>query len=471
MSKYIDFAYKLIGLCEKRDFENLRIITNEAEDYFLATKEYEKLIKIHLEILSQMNSIGDIDNIIEYLLRFLVFYEDLNYDKARTHYLSIQGYLSYILCDYQSALKSGEEAYEEAQKNNKLIPKAVAICNLAMLHVKLEEFDVAMAMVNEVEADCGQYGLKEWYFYSSLLTTKALCYINSGELDKALKSLEDIKTTESYQSSVLEQMEYDHHMGQYYYLIEDYERALEFYKRAIRVAENKNIFYDFKDMYSGIAKVLFKLEFIEESDIYKEKADEMTRDTIEKANNSIVQKANLAIEIEQKIKVAKAKEKYHKNRQVLNIQKFDELTELLNREYILNELNESFKSSEVDALPKLLVLDIENMNTIISATSPIYGDKFIYEVSKVIKSNVDEYIIGRLDINQFLIVYSLVDIITFEDEVKWLITNLNKTSVEMSDTLYNIEFSYKTIDVSKLMVEQQLEELDIYKLFEELNMD
>lgn len=464
MSKYIDYAYKIIQLCEKRDMKNLRLLISEAEEYFLETKEYEKIIRIHLELHSQMEYIGNIEYIIEYLLRFLIFYEDLDFDKGRDHYLSTQGYLNYILCDYQSALKSAEEALEEAKVNNNIISKYATMSNIAMLYVKMEDYETAMEKIDEAVSTLGEFGLKEWYFYTSLLLSRSQCYMHFGEFDKAISDLRDVTKTDSYDSSTLQKMEYDHVMGRYTYLTGDYERSLEFYKRSISVAEKKNIFYEFKDLYYGIAKVLFKLEFIEESDIYKEKADDMTRENIDQANQSAIQKANLAIEIDQKIKDANTKDKYNKNRPVLNTQKFDELTEVLNKDYILRELNESYRNMELEALPKLLILNIENMKTIIKETTPIYGDKFIYEVSKVIKRNVDDYTIGRLDVSRFIIVYSLVDNTIFKDEVKWLLTNLSETTIDISDTKYNIEISHTIIDLCKHVKEEQLQEFDIYTI-------
>lgn len=463
MSKYIDYATKLIHYCENREMDKLKALIAEAEEYFLVTKEYEKIIRLHLEIHSQMEYIGEVDYIIEYLVRFTAFYEDLNIDKGRDHYLSTQGYLNMLLCEYQKALEFAELAFIEATKNNNPISKTVLQNNIAMLYIKLEDFDEALNRVGKAEELIEKYGFQDWYFQGSLLFSQAEAYIMLGRFEEAKSALEAIPETETFQLSVIQKMEYNHVMGIYYYYREEYEKALEYYRSAISVAEQKNVFYEFKKMYLGIAKVLFKLEYIEESDIYKEKADEITKETISQANRSVVQKAKLVIEFDEKIKEAKRLQEYEDNDNRLNTDKYDELTELLNKTYLFNQLNESFKNTKDKDLPKLLLIEITNISNIMSETAPVYGDKYIYEVSKLLKTNC-EFTIGRIDVNKFVIVFSSVDKAEIEDEIKWLRTNLDESIIKIKDNNYKVEYKTDFIDLERISKDKKLPILDMYTI-------
>lgn len=464
MSKYVDYATKVIQYCKNQEMDKLKAILAEAEEYFLLTKEYDKLFRIYSEIPAQMASIGNLDMLVEYLIRFTVLYEDLNVAVGRGNYLSTQGYLDMILCDYEGALEKAKLAYEEACKSNNPIAKGAEISNMAMVYLKLDDYDMALKKVDEAEVLVKAHKMEDWYFRISLYFTLAECLIMKKDYERAIRVLDEITQTKEYESSIIERMEYDHIMGLYFYHIEDYEQSLAYYRRSILIAEQKNVFFELQKMYNGIAKVLFKLEYIEESDIYKEKADEITRETIERANNSIVQKAQMSIEFDRKIKAANRKQNSVGIGVHLNTNKYDELTEVLTKKYLFDKLNESFSEDATKALPKLLIIELCNIEEIVENSSPIYGDKFIYEVSKILKGNVDDHIIGRIDTNRFLVVYSLIDKEELDDQVKWLLENLRGSQITIKDQQYSIKFNHEIIDLEKLRKDNKLPKLDMYTI-------
>jgi hypothetical protein len=88
MNNFIDFAVKAMQLSNENDFEQLDELLINAEQVFLNANDVEKLIRLYIIIHELVHSKGNIEKTVEYLEKFISFYEISNIEIGKYHYYS-----------------------------------------------------------------------------------------------------------------------------------------------------------------------------------------------------------------------------------------------------------------------------------------------------------------------------------------------------------------------------------------------
>jgi len=472
MKNYIDFAVKMIQLCDDNNFEQLNELLVEAEEVFLATNNYEKIIKLYISLHSIILHKGNYEKLLEYIFKFIDLYENLETDIDKHHYYASKAFLEHLFGNTQEALNIVTVAYNEAIKSDNIIARVVNMGNMAFLNILLENFPVALEILLKAESNIYEYGLEKSFSHYTIGINLAKVYIKKNMLEEAKRYLDEVIKYDEFKVSVVERIDYYATFAEYEASIGLITEAIEHYKVAIKHAEDNNMYIEQKSYYLGFLTILTKNKYFEEATIYRDKYNRIVQDLEVKNKNLMQKKEVMDAEIKRrlslhnaanKIKLKQMKQNQLKKKKIKENQ-IDELTETFNEIY-MNEALSKLRVNRLWSKPMhVIFLKVDELQSILETYGPIYAEKMVYEFSKKIKLNFNHEIIGRTRFNEFII----IDRHNSEEVINCLLeelkVKLTKEKVVLSQKAYALSMIGVVVEAKNVLKAQRVKSMNVESL-------
>lgn len=464
MNNFIDFAVKMIQLCDESDFEQLNELLVEAERFFLNEDEVEKLIKLYIVLHEQIHSKGNIEKLMEYLERFIAFYELSNINVEKNHYLSSKAFLEHIRGNEKEVLIQIQAAYEENEKANNVIAKVAILNNMAYTYFLLERYEESFNISIQAEKIIEEYHLNGTFVHYKIGINLAKVYIKKQLLNEAKKYLDLVVEFDEFKTSVVERIDYYATYAEYEASIGLVTDAIEHYKVAITHSEENNMYIEQRAYYRGLLKILNLNKYFEDAKIYQEKYDWLLEDLETKNKNLTNKKIIIDSEIKQRLRFEKFSKK---NKKLIRKDQFtDELTEFYNEVY-MTELIQKIRMNKLFKKPQFVIfLKLDELKPILEEHGKIYAEKMVYEVSKYIHAVFDNQIVGRTRFNEFLIINRSISANSICDTIETLKLGVQNERVMLSKKAYKLTIIGSFVDLRELFEIKQVKKIELEHLIQ-----
>lgn len=481
MKSFIDFAVKMIQVCDDNNFEQLNELLVEAEEFFLECNEHEKIVRLYISLHERIHSKGNYEKLMEYLERFISFYELAELQEGKNHYLSSIAFLEHIRGNESVVLSHVKLAFEENEKSNNIIAKAAILNNMAYTYFLLEDFEKSFSISIDCEKMIKEYHLDGTFVHYKIGINLAKVYIKKNMLEEAKRYLDEVIKYDEFKASVVERIDYYATFAEYEASIGLITEAIEHYKVAIKHAEDNNMYIEQKAYYLGFLTILTKNKYFEDAAIYRDKYKRIVQDLEVKNKNLLQKKEVMDAEIKRRLlmhkSINKLKQKQLKQKRIkqkqfkqnhIKLTSIDDLTETFNELYmdeVLTKLNVNRWWSKTI---HIIFLKVDDLKIILDTYGQIYAEKMVYEFSKMLKECFNQEIIGRTRFNEFLI----IDRHNSEEAINRILEELRvrlvKEKVILSKKPYALSMIGVVVEAKNVLKTQHIKSLNVSNLTDPL---
>ena len=245
---------------------NTGILEQLYQQYNAASSEEEKL-DILTEIILEIRS-DDVDKAFEMANDQLKRSKAINFKRGIGNGHNHLGACYWIMGEYEDGLNELNQAYDIAFEINDEILKAKVLNNFGRIYRNLG--DLASSLRNfEAALEINEKNGNE-YLQTINLTNISNLYYDLGDYDTALEyALKCLPIFEKY-NNVARLIDIYNTLGDIYFKKENFEDALVYFRKNQKLSEPKSANRSLAD--SGVGKVLFKLNKIDEAKTYLEDA-------------------------------------------------------------------------------------------------------------------------------------------------------------------------------------------------------
>lgn len=466
MENFIDYAVKMVQLCDENDYEGLDEFLIQAETFFISRLEYEKLIRLYIALHEYLQRGGNTEALFKYLDRFVHVYEEYTLDVLKNHYYSTKAFIEHLLGNEREVIKYLNKAFDENERENNIIAKGAILNNLAYTYFLLEDYDVSLKYSLESEKLIEEYQLTGTYIHYKIELNFAKLYIKNKQLDKAKMYLDMAIENDEFKSSIIERIDYYATFAEYEASVGMVTEAIDHYKIAIQYAEENNMYLEQRSYYSGIATILYENKFFEEYNYYTNKYKQLIHENEEKNKH--------AIETNKPIPKIKSNLVAYLRTKLISINKstqLDELTECLKSEYMITLVSKLKIRPKSKKLQFGLYLKLDQLQPILDQYGQIYTEKMVYEFSKLIKKELDHVIIGRIRFNEFLVVFNEVSKDEIEQKIGSIKQACKNEKVYIQKKSYSLEMIGSWIELNSYIAGENTSMIDFENLCTLLRSD
>lgn len=449
---FIDYAVKMIQLCDENDYERLDDFLIEMERSFLSRFEYEKLIRLYISLHERIQSKGNIEKLIEYLDRFITLYENFELTVYKNHYYSSTAFLAHIRGNEEEALVQLKHAYNENEKENNIVAKIAILNNLAYTYYLLEEYDKSYSLSLTGEELIKEYQLYGIYLHYKNGINLAKLFIVRNEMEKAKRYLDMIIEFDEFKSSVIERIDYYATFAEYEANIGMITDALYHYKIAIQHAEENNMLIELRTYYFGFSKILLVNMFHDEYKIYKDKYDQLVKSIYNK-NIQYIEKKSIK-EFIKMPKITFMRNLKLKQKIIHTHANYDELTEVYTAEHmktlVIKNRLKRLSRGEVHGI----YLKLDQLKPILEEHGQIYTEKMVYEFSKFVRNSFGKNSIGRIGFNEFLIYLKGNSDREIQKAIDIFCQHLEKQKIQLQKRSYTYQIIGSWINIKEYNMNQ-----------------
>lgn len=429
---FVDYAVKIVKYLEQKDFEGLMTVVVDMEKSFLRVNRFDKVSRLYMEIIHSFEINGNIEMLMIYLIRYIDLYENLNDKRESHHYLSCKAHLEYLLGHYEEAIPIVEETILSARENKHIIAETISLVNMGLLYLLVDNPGSSLAVIKKSKELINQFHLDGMHVEMHFLILSAHYALYKGQSDKAKNIIDDLILRFEISKQSVIRMEIDRLQGWYHCLKGSLEESLIAYRKAISIARNTNRLIELRTCYLEVAEVLFKAEFIEESENYKELYDELDKDIIEKHGQAILNKAKSQFNFSSQI--------IEDEEATFEREHIDTLTDCFSEYHLIDTV---MNSSDWKTCHTIRI-ELKNGGLAAETVGKVYAEKFVYELSKCIRNDFSEYMIGRVEPFVFAVLGFDWNPEEQNEEISWFKMNMKNREIQLSQEAFHYSLSVTT---------------------------
>lgn len=313
-------------------------------------------------------------------------------------YYEMKSASSYLLSDFEETIKILENYENYCRENNFLDILHFIIGNQATIEIEMGHYEAARKTLQRTyDAAKGQ---PTAVYYVNHARIDLLENITEGVLEKLEKAL----TFEELDINYMNKVETYLYFAQYYILLENKERSLEWYKKTIHLIENYNIGMQERRVYKELARLLSDYGNYKESHVYLLKYSQLLENAVKKERELMATKSKLQKYINEKELENKLLRKA--NEEVVEISNRDFLTGIYNRRYMTEYMSQLMEEEVVDFY--VMIFDIDDFKKINDSFGHITGDFIIREAACLVDDAIQKHFIARTGGDEFVLIFNQV---------------------------------------------------------------
>jgi tetratricopeptide (TPR) repeat protein len=268
-------------------------------DFNASLKNYEECLRISIEMddLNQEVYFTDLIGTVYYKLgnpvKALNYYNKaLNLNKKLDddqRHASILSNVAQVYLDnqeYEKALQNFQASLKIYHSIGHLTSKAACLVNIGSIHFELENYDNALEPLEDALKIVKQN--VDFHLQMVCLNSIGVIYSSRGDDDKALQKFEEAREVR-FKMGLNEDGSYHLHVGYIYYEKRDFDIALDYFKKGLKLAEQQKNMDLLPGLMDMVATTLDSKKQYSEAKIYYEKALILFKTLGLKYNEKLVQ--------------------------------------------------------------------------------------------------------------------------------------------------------------------------------------
>ncbi len=459
------FVIDLDKAFQDKNHNKIKQIIISAESQLMSQGDYRSVTRLYEEVRLRYTKQGEYEHLMHYSMRYLQYIERIGMEETNHTYYSIKCHVEYLLDNHTMSLQYIEKAITMVSEERHKKPLVGYLNIKAHLLCLIGEVDVAYATLQECYSWVDKLELEKTQIHTeTLLVGLQVLLAMEGKEGPAVGLLHMIKANPKLHDYPTAWKEAFLLEGRLNEAIGEKERALNFYRKSLEVAEKNHLWYDVKRLYKLIADSLNTLGRFEESSAYLYRFIELN-DELEKVNkNALKKKLEVQMELEAVIseagKLRELNEKFRRQRD------FDFLTGIYSRRYshkYVETLLDHFHSSGEKF--SILTFDIDDFKTINDNHGHLIGDKAICEVVHMVQNSLKgDYTFGRLGGDEFIVIFEKRTCDEVLPMVQRLVEEIRQTVFMLGNERLSITISAGLIDSDHSIhdIEAMLHLADMY---------
>ncbi len=311
--------------------------------------------------------------------------------------------ICYFLEDFKEAKDVFEDYYHYLEKDPKSEIFQVILTNYAIVNFEVGDYKKANALLDELESIVGE----ELRHDSIAKLTRASIRIAEGKLDGVHEMLSEAVKDKKLADVVENKISCYTLFGKYFEASGEGKKALAWYKKGIKLVEDKDVCYSEQKIYHEYAELLFKNKKFKKSAMMFRKYSDILEKAKEK-NRKLI-KARSEQEVYMREKDDEAYALIRENMRMRDENSKDYLTGIYNKRY-LNDYVERVIESKSRSFSALL-FDIDRFKTVNDKYGHLAGDYVIKTTCSFVENLLDQtHTFGRVGGDEFVICFENIEI-------------------------------------------------------------